>query len=144
MKFQEKKRLERKSIDNGEDIETSDDDYVDPSMDKYFKNKDKKTTKKAEKNGKKEELSESESDYEEPEELEEEESDVESESEPEEDDEEEEQDDDDGVDGADADEKMDINEGDGEENDGREKITLKTIKSWSSKLAVFAINVNFN
>lgn len=100
-----------------EDNETSDDDFVDPSMDKYF------TSEKKEKNGKKEKPVEVKNkkkvdfDVEEDDEEEEEESEAESEKES----------DDEGESG-DGDENAEDDES------GRIQLTMKTIENWSKKL----------
>ena len=101
------------------DCETSDDDFIDPSMDKYFKPSKKESKKKVE-------VVE------------------ESESEEEEEEEEEEQDEDDS--GSEAEEK-DLNGNDKDEddednqNDGRKQLTFKMIENWTEKLSV--INLKF-
>lgn len=110
---------------NGDDADTSDDDYVDPEMDKYFAKKGGESKIKNAVNGKSglwnednddEDLSE----YEE-ESVEENSSDEDENDEMEEN-------------------ENEKNEKDEEENDGmegRKKLTLNLIKKWSSDLGVF-------
>lgn len=101
-----------------DEMETSDDDYVDPSIEKYF-NKKKVTEKTDKKSKKKELIEESESDYEV--EDEEEEEDMNDEEEQEQEQEEE------------PDQDRDIDE---QADDGRKKLTMNQIEKWSEKLSV--------
>ena len=103
-----------------DEMETSDDDYVDPSIEKYF-NKKKVTEKTDKKSKKKELIEESESDYE-VEDEEEEEEDMNDEEEEEEQEQEEE-----------PDQDRDIEE---QADDGRKKLTMNQIEKWSEKLSV--------
>jgi hypothetical protein len=100
-----------------DEMETSDDDYVDPSIEKYF-NKKKVTEKTDKKSKKKELIEESESDYE-VEDEEEEEEDMNDEEEQEQEDE--------------PDQDQDIDE---QADDGRKKLTMNQIEKWSEKLSV--------
>jgi hypothetical protein len=98
-----------------DEMETSDDDYVDPSIEKYF-NKKKVTEKTDKKSKKKELIEESESDYE-----------VEDEEEEDMDDEEEQEQE------EEPDQDRDIDE---QADDGRKKLTMNQIEKWSEKLSV--------
>jgi hypothetical protein len=98
-----------------DEMETSDDDYVDPSIEKYF-NKKKVTEKTDKKSKKKELIEESESDYE-----------VEDEEEEDMDDEEEQEQE------EEPDQDRDIDE---QADDGRKKLTMNKIEKWSEKLSV--------
>lgn len=106
-----------------EEVETSDDDFIDPSIEKYFNKK-----QEFKKNGSKKKHSDDEeedvSDYEEQEDDEEEE--VENEEESDEDE-----------DKIDQEENPEANENDDDDpNDGRKRLDVKTIRNWSNKLAV--------
>jgi hypothetical protein len=98
------------------DYETSDDDYIDPSMDKYFKNDKKKSNEKKTKI--EEDLGKSD------------ESDL--------NDEEEEEDDDDSNHESESKNITETNEDDDEEmpDDGRKVLTMKMIQNWTEKLGV--------
>ncbi len=103
-----------------DEMETSDDDYVDPSIEKYF-NKKKVTEKTDKKSKKKELIEESESDYE-----------VEDEEEEDMDDEEEQEQE------EEPDQDRDIDE---QADDGRKKLTMNQIEKWSEKLSVRQIRL---
>ena len=110
------------------DMDTSDDDYVDPAMDKYFeKNKGESKIKSAAggKSGLWNEEDEDVSDYEE-----EEEPDDEDMSE-----EEEEDDDEDEVENGENGHQEENGDGEDKE-DGRKKLTMNLIKKWSDSLGV--------
>lgn len=107
-----------KSQSKMDDYETSDDDFVDPEMDKYFKSDKKGKADKTTTKGKKEEpVSESEEEEEDDEEEPEEESQDESESEEENDNQES---------GA---------ENEDDEEDGRTQVTSKMIQNWAQELS---------
>ena len=105
------------------ELETSDDDYVDPSIEKYFK---KKEGKKA-KNDKKPFEEESESDYE----VEDDEDEPEDDSDDENEQPEAEQ----------EDEEAENETENGKEpaEDGRKKLTMKMIEKWAEKLGVSSL-----
>lgn len=102
-----------------EDLETSDDDYIDPDMDKYFNTNKKEKDQSAKNNGKKL--------------LEMEREDSESDEEMEEASESENSDDEEAVEGEEMDED---NEENGEEDGSRIQLTSKMIEKWSQKLRV--------
>ena len=112
-----------------DELETSDDDYVDPSIEKYFSKKESKFAngKKAVKS-KPELVEESESDYEVEDEEEEEEDDDKSEAGSDEDNEE--------LQADQEEEADDAENGKESDTDGRKKLTMKMIENWSEKLSV--------
>lgn len=115
-----------------EEMDTSDDDYIDPEMEKYFKKKEKPAAKNGHvngtaKNGHKKEKEEIEDDEEE---------DV---------NDSEDEDDDDDDDDMQLDE-MNLNEDDenqneggDDQNEGRIRLTLKIIQAWQAKLSVIRL-----
>ncbi len=113
-----------------DELETSDDDYVDPSIEKYFKKKEGKV-----KNGKKVAQTK-------PELVEESESDYEVEDEEEDDDDDDDEKSEDMSDENNEDPQSDKDEAAEAENDkepdtdGRKKLTMKMIENWSEKLGV--------
>lgn len=111
-----------------DELETSDDDYVDPSIEKYFSKKESKFAngKKAVKS-KPELVEESESDYEVEDEEEEEEDDDKSEAGSDEDNEE--------LQADQEEEADDAENGKESDTDGRKKLTMKMIENWSEKLS---------
>jgi hypothetical protein len=133
MKFKEAKKAAKVAKEDSE-METSDDDYIDPSMEVYFKKKDKKsdkngTAKKAEAK-KNEEADDDSSPYESSEESEPEESEQESDSDEfDYDDEDVEMKEDEAENGA------EVSEGE-TEDDSRTKLTPQMIKKWSAALRV--------
>lgn len=120
----------RKPAKAESDLETSDDDYIDPAMDVYFQKKPKKGEKASNGHAEKKSIINDES---ESESEEEEQPESESESEEEDLDDVELDDADEEKEGGDVEMK---DQDDDEVDDGRTKITLKMIKLWSKRLSV--------
>lgn len=134
-KVKSKSKIE-KPVKLDEEMETSDDDYIDPKMEKYFQDTKDKIQEKLGQNGKhqkknkKQEEDEEDNDFEDISDFEEEEED--------DDDNQEEMDDE-----EQSDEEIEENSGDDKNEDEQEidmdqrkKLTLTTINNWSKKLGV--------
>ena len=116
-----------------DDVDTSDDDYVDPEMDKYFAKKGGESKIKNAVNGKSGIWDDKEEDDEDLSEYEEEEAEDSSE---EEDDEENGENEKNG--GGEAEEEE---EADNDRSDGRKKLTMNLIKKWSNDLGVLYLKL---